>query len=206
MAVVYETKDNSAVFAGTTITTIGATIAGSNRAAIVTLIVSNNAITGITCSLGGVNGTLISGTDSTTTNATRTMAFSVIAPPLGVQAATCSWTGSSDGFIGMIQVTGADQATPLNGGTFNIVSASTTSAVTITSVNGDLTTSAVRGNTSTTTDQTEKWQQYVTTRGDVGPGTGTTTHTWTDTSGLIAVVGANFVSASTSGVRIGVGT
>lgn len=199
-AVSYVTVDNTAAFGATTATTVGVVPgAGSDRAAIITIILSNNAVTNMVCTTGGVSSTLIAGTDSGATYTVRTMALSVINPPTGGQSTVCNWTGNSDIFLATVYVTGADQTTPANGGTFNGVTASTTCSLSITSTNGDLTTSAVRGNTSTTTNQTQKWQTYVTVRGDIGPGTGTTTHTWTDSSGAITCVGANFVQVGGGG-------
>ena len=147
---------------------------------------SPNNATNITASLGGVSGTLIPGTDSGTTAEIRTMIFQVINPPSGSQTATVSWTPSMHADVGVITVSGADQTTPVTNGAFaatNSAAAPTTS-VTIVSNPGDLTASVgLTANTWLTpfTNQTLKWGiDAQVAGGDIGPGTGTTTHTWTD--------------------------
>ena len=103
----------------TTITTPAFTIgSGANRAAMIMVTMSANNATNITAILSGVNGTLIPGTDSGTTATLRTLAFQVINPPSGSQAATVSWTTSMNADIGVITVSGADQTTPCTNGTF----------------------------------------------------------------------------------------
>jgi hypothetical protein len=107
--------------------------------------------------------------------------------------------------VGVITVSGADQTTPCTNGTFaaaNNASAQTTS-VTIASNPGDLTASV--GFTAAVwvtpfTNQTLKWGiDSGATGGDIGPGTGVTTHTWTDqfAGESHAVSGANFKAAAT---------
>src|SRR5260370_20445115 len=92
-------------------------------------------------SLGGVNGTLIPGTDSGTTATIRTLIFQVINPPSGSQTATVSWTNSMNADVGVITVSGADQTTPGTNGTFVASNSSPAiTSVTITSKPGDLTT------------------------------------------------------------------
>jgi hypothetical protein len=107
--------------------------------------------------------------------------------------------------VGVITVSGADQTNPTNNGTFvasNSSPAKTTS-VTITSNPGDLTASiGYTANSWVTpyTNRTLKWGvDSKAAGGDIGPGTGTTTHTWTDAyaAQLHAVSGANFKAAGT---------
>jgi uncharacterized membrane protein len=178
---------------------------GANRAAMIMVTMSANGATNITARLGGVSGTLIAGTDSGTTAAIRTMIFQVINPPSGSQTATVSWTGSMNVDVGVLTVSGADQTTPGTNGTFAAANstAGTSTSVTIASNAGDLTASVGYSNalwTTPFTNQTLKWgiDQSV-TGGDIGPGTGTTTHTWTDQySGQThAVSGANFKASAT---------
>src|SRR5205823_9769335 len=70
----------------TTVTTPSFVIgSGANRAAMIMVIMTNNAAAGVTASLGGVSGTLIPGTDSGTTATVRTLIFCVANPPAGAQ-------------------------------------------------------------------------------------------------------------------------
>jgi hypothetical protein len=188
----------------TTVTTPSFIIgSGSNRAAMIMVTMSANTATNITASLGGVSGTVIPGTDTGTTAAMRTLIFQVINPPAGSQTATVSWTTSMNVDVGVITVSGADQTTPCTNGTFAAANAAQTptTSVTITSAPGDLTASV--GFTADAwvtpfTNQTLKWGvDSSAAGGDIGPGTGTTTHVWT---GLYyfqthAVSGANFKAA-----------
>src|ERR1019366_10584921 len=106
-------------FGVTSVTTPVFTIgAGSNRAAMIMVVMTANTATNITASLGGVPASLIPGTDSGTTASGRTVIFQVINPPSGSQSATVSWTGSMTVDVGVITVSGADQTNPTNNGTF----------------------------------------------------------------------------------------
>src|SRR5437867_595338 len=173
---------------------------GTNRAAIIMVAMSENNATGITASLGGVSGTLIPGTDSGTTATIRTLIFQVINPPSGAQTATVSWTTSMNADVGVITVSGADQTTPCTNGAFATFNSSPdiTTSVTIISNSGDLTTSigyTTNQWVSPFTNQTlKRGVESHATVGDIGPGTGTTTHTWTDQYFFQthAVSGANF--------------
>ncbi|MGA1999909.1 MAG: Ig-like domain-containing protein [Terriglobales bacterium] len=206
--VVYDNKVSAGFdFGITRIITPAFTIGtGPNRAAMIMVAMSANTATNITASLGGVNATLIPGTDSGTTASGRTMIFQVINPPSGSQNATVSWTGSTNADVGVITVSGADQTTPTNNGTSfaSNSSAAATTSVTITSNPGDLTASiGYTGDNwkSPFTNQTLKWGvDSGVAGGDIGPGTGTTTHTWTDdyAGQLHAVSGANFKATSAS--------
>jgi hypothetical protein len=211
--VVFDNKVSSGIdFGVTTITTPAFTIGtGANRAAMIMVAMSANTATNITAKLGGVSGTLIPGTDSGTTASARTMIFQVINPPSGSQTATVSWTGSRNADVGVITVSGADQTTPTNGGTFSASNSAPTASmsVTVTSSSGDLTASV--GYTADSwkspfTNQTLKWGLDATeVGGDVGPGTGTTTHTWTDTYlfQTLVVSGANFKATSAEDFTLG---
>ena len=203
--VTYDNKVSSGFQWGVTRVTTPAFIIGSgvNRAAMIMVAMSANNATGITASLGGVSGTVIPGTDSGTTATIRSLIFQVINPPSGAQTATVSWTTSMNVDVGVITVSGADQTSPSTSGTFaasNSTPAPTTS-VTIASNSGDLTASVgFTGGTWVTpfTSQTLKWGiDSSAAGGDIGPGTGATTHTWTDQFYLQAhaVSGANFKAA-----------
>jgi hypothetical protein len=165
---------------------------------------TNNGATGVTASLGGVSGTLIPGTDTGTTATVRTLIFCVANPPSGAQTATASWAniGNGGADVGVITVSGADQATPCTNGTFFAANSQpVTTSVTIASTTGDLTASVAYTNSSWVapyTNQTLKWGvDSGQGGGDIGPGTGTTTHAWTDQWALNAhaVSGANFKAA-----------
>jgi hypothetical protein len=201
-AVAYDNKVSSGFQWGvTTARTPAFTIgSGTNRAAIITVVMSANKATNITASLGGVSGTLVPGSDSGAKAAFRTLIFQVINPPSGSQTATVSWTTAMNVDVGVITVSGADQITPCTNGTFaaSNSTATATTSVTITSNPGDLTASV--GFTADAwatpyTNQTLKWgPDSAEAGGDIGPGTGTTTHTWTDRYfyQTTAVSGVNF--------------
>jgi len=203
--VVYDNKVSSGIQWGvTTARTPAFTIgSGTNRAAMIMVAMSANNATNITASLGGVSGTLVPGSDSGTTATIRTLIFQVINPPSGSQTATVSWTTTMNVDVGVITVSGADQTTPCTNGTFtaNNSTPTATTSVTITSNPGDLTASVgFTGGTWVTpfTNQTLKWGiDSAVTGGDIGPGTGTTTHTWTNQYlfQTAAASGANFKAA-----------
>src|SRR5439155_10385269 len=202
--VTFDNKVSSGFQWGVTAVTTPVLIIGSgaNRAAMIMVTMSANGATNITASLGGVSGALIPGTDSGTTATSRTLIFQVTNPPSGSQTATVSWTTSMNVDVGVITVSGADQTAPCTNGTFAAAnSCANTTSVTITSNSGDLTASV--GYTSDTwvtpfTNQTLKWGlDSSVVGGDIGPGTGTTTHAWTDqfSKELHSVSGANFKAA-----------
>ena len=203
--VLFDNKVTSGFQWGVTSVTTPAFVIGSNtrRAAMIMVSMTANNATNITASLGGVNGTLIPGTDTGTTAAGRTLIFQVINPPSGSQTAKVSWTTSMNVDVAVITVSGANQTTPCINGTFSAANSSpaATTSLTITSNPGDLTASV--GYTqdawiSPFTNQTLKWGvDSGAVGGDIGPGTGTTTHTWTDQFAFQThmVSGANFSSA-----------
>src|SRR5205814_9220818 len=116
----------------------------------------------------------------------RTWSFCVANPPAGAQTATASWTNSVTGAdVGVITVSGADQATPCTNGTFLAGnSRPVTTSVTIASTTGDLTASVAYTNDAWAapyTNQTLKWGvDSGEAGGDIGGGTGPTAHTWSD--------------------------
>jgi hypothetical protein len=203
--VAFDNKVSAGVQFGTTSITTPAIVIGigTNRAAMIMVAMSANTGTNITARLGGVIGTLVPGTDSGTTTAIRTLIFQVINPPSGSQTATVTWTTSMNADVGVITVSGADQVSPVSNGTFNASNSATVStSVSIPSNFGDLTASiGFSGNAwmAPFTNQTLKWGLDASEiGGDVGPGTGPTTHTWTDQFGgqVHSVSGANFNSAA----------
>jgi hypothetical protein len=204
--VTYDNSISSGIQFGVTRVTTPAFVVGgaANRAAMIMVAMSANSAANITASLGGVGGTMIAGTDSGTTATIRTVIFQVISPPPGAQTATVSWTnGALNADVGVMTVSGADQVTPCTNGGFaaNDSTPAATTSVTITSNPGDLTASVgYTGNTWVTpfTNQTLTWGiDSGEAAGDIGSGTGTTTHTWTDSYFYQrhAVSGANFKAA-----------
>jgi hypothetical protein len=201
----FDNKASSGFHWGVTTVTTPAFVIGSgtNRAAMIMVSMTANNATGITASLGGISGTLISGTDTGTTATYRTLIFQVINPPSGLQTATVSWTGSMNVDVGVITVSGANQTTPCTNGTFAAFnsSPSVSTSVTITSNLGDLTASigfTANQWISPFTNQMLKWGiDGSAAGGDIGPGTGTTTHTWTGqfANETHVVSGANFKAA-----------
>jgi len=175
---------------------------GANRAAMIMVAMSANNATNVTASLGGVPGTLVAGTDSGTTASIRTLIFQVINPPSGPQTATVSWTTAMHADVGVITVTGVDQTTPVTNGRFVAFNASPAAAtsLTIPSSPGDRTASiGFTTNDWVSSNQTIAWgPDSSSVQGDIGPGTGTTTHTWTDQYLGIphSVSGANFRAAA----------
>lgn len=186
-------------FTVTTLTTGSFTIgAGSNRACAIGLS-SGAAISAITASCGGASASAVTG--ATDTDTIQVQIWVAIAPTSGTQTATASWTGAQTTSLGAITATGVDQTTPMNNGTGNDTAALTQTSsnpLSITSTSGDLTVSlATDGSqdTTITSNQTKKTSDFGCM--DIGPGTGTTSHTWTNgVSVTWRVAGANFKQAA----------
>jgi hypothetical protein len=177
---------------------------GANRAAMIMVAMNANNATNITASLGGVAGTLVAGSDSGTTASIRTLIFQVINPPSGTQTATVSWTTAMHADVGVITVTGADQMGPVTNGRFTAFNASPAAAtsLTIPSSPGDRTASiAFTTNDWVSSNQMIVWgADSSPVQGDIGAGTGNTTHTWTGLyAGTRSVSGANFHAAGSGG-------
>jgi len=119
----------------------------------------------------------------------------------GAQTVAIAWTTNEFGDFGAISATGVNQATPFNNGTSVGYNGSASNAsLTITSRGGDMTSTvlcAAPGTLTPTSNQSEKWSDSEGSgtigAGDVGPGTGTTTHTWTASFTYYALSGANFL-------------
>jgi hypothetical protein len=179
--------------------TLGGT--SSTRAVLVGLTFYQNSASGITVTVGGNSAPLISGTDTGTTYThPRSMLYGLATSLTGAQTVAISWTTTEYGDFGAISATGVNQSTPFNNGTFTGSNSSASSAnLTITSRDGDLTSTvlcAAPGTLTPSSNQTEKWSDSEGSgtmgAGDVGPGTGTTTHTWTASFTGYALSGANF--------------
>jgi hypothetical protein len=184
-------------FTVATLTTAAFTIgAGSDRAAIVGLC-HFGAVTNISCSVGGVAGTLIANTTRNNGSVFLTL-WAVIAPSSGSQTATASWTTAVSASLSVITATGVHQTTPTRNGIS--ASGSSPQSVNVTSPNGDLSVS-MSGNDLAVTTQTTNQTQKTTTFGcmDVGPGTGNTTHTWTQAGSAEVVSGVSLRDVNATG-------
>jgi hypothetical protein len=203
--VAFDNKLSSGFNWGVTSITTPAFVVGSglNRAAMIMVTMTASTATNITARLGGITATLIPGSDSGATASARTLIFCVINPPSGSQTANVSWTTSMNADVGVITASGVDQATGCNNGAFTAINSAPAAAtsLTITSNFGDLTASVgftLDAWVSPFTNQTVRWGVDSTVAGgDTGPGTGTTTHTWTDQFAFQthSVSGANFKAA-----------
>lgn len=196
------TSASAGGIAVTSLTTPSFTItSNTNRAGWIHVFLGNNAQAITSSSIGGTACSIITGTDSGAALAYRNMISGVAAPPSGSQTATASWNIASNSTIGAVATSGVDQTTPFNNGTFSSGLTGSPSLA-ITSTSGDLTTDVQCNNGSTgtdTTNQTSLWFQRPTGgstgAGGRGPGTGTTTHTWTTNGTAFVQSGCNVVAA-----------
>jgi len=186
------------VFATTTITSASMTIAATaNRAALVSVYHSGNSATGISVTVGGVSGSLVSGTDTGTAQTPRTFQFIVINPPSGSQTATCSWTGNQDAYLICAVYNDCDQTTPAINGTF---ASGATGAPSLTPTAGAGNASVVcmaSGGTANPTQTTigvaltGTSQDFTATRGAAGA-----THAWDNSFSTYVVSGCVLQSPS----------
>jgi hypothetical protein len=182
--------------------TIGA---AANRAAIVTFGHREAGQTNYTVSVGtdsmpAIAGTAVNGV------ILRSAMFGGILTVTGSQTVSGSWTaGGGDAVATMacISVSGANQTTPINGGVNAHAESGTSWSLSVTSTNGDLTLDGGYGVAFLGDIATNQTQRYHFANGDqqtggaTGPGTGTTTHTWTNPQNdRWAMSGANFVQAA----------
>ena len=191
------TADGAANSGSTSITPFNITLgAGADGGVAVGLTFDNVAVSGISVTIGGVAASLIAGTD---TNAdaygfkdNRCLIYGrATGSTTGSVAIAVSWTGSSGAVAGALSFKNIDQSTPFNNGTelyFNNGSGSPVPAsLTVTSTSGDRTFSFIgteAADTQTAPTQTERFNRVngsfsVRSQGSTGPGTGTTTHTYT---------------------------
>lgn len=169
---------------------------GANRALVLYCAFANDT-TGIAASIGGTNIPIIAGADGGGT--TGTVMLGVQAPPTGAQTISITWTNNQRFAVAAVSFTGVDQTTPFNHGTFN---GGGGTSLSVTSTSGDLTTTGVWASdgSAATTNQTKETFTGTSIVGvavDIGPGTGTTTHTWNTAS--FGPSGANLVQASGGG-------
>lgn len=186
MAVTYDNQASITGSAVTTVTTGAFTItSNANRAAIVGMSNDNGTVSGISYTVGGVSATTIPGCF-----ATFFLTGQVTAPPSGSQTATASWTGAGNVVFGVLTFYNVNQATPTNNGTVSAnYGTGTAASLAITSTPGDLTVDHVFVTARTFSANTQNLG-YNTTNGALvasgstyGPGTGTTTHAWTISTG-----------------------
>lgn len=188
--------------------------AGAHRAAIVHIYFESTTLALGSVTFGGVSGAAITGADTTTTwSGTRLISYCVVDPAPGSQSGSFVFGGTGDysyAHIGVVTATSTGTLSCTNGNqTTAVPSATRATSLAITSANGDLTTTlAVTGSNwcTTTTSYPTNCPPYTNQTGlageanapnaymDRGPGTGTTTHTWTDryTGQNHGIVGANF--------------
>ena len=171
---------------------------GTNRAIGIGVAWSVKGISGVAVTVGGTAAALVTGSDSAADGpAYRSAMYTLAAPASGVQSVSVTWTTNSYAMCGAVTVTGADQTTPMNNGTYAIAYSGAAS-LEITSTSGDMTLDTIAtesGGTPTTPTQTGRWADNSSSQvgggASTGPGTGTTTHAW-DYSGRWTMSGANF--------------
>lgn len=206
MAVAFDNVASTNSFGATSLTTPAFTISGENRAGMLQLYVTEENTSGLSGSIGGVSASAITGADTTTGNPNgRCLCWGAANPATGSQTGTMSWTSASTACgLGALTATGVDQTTPFNNGNQVTTDANPASVdLVITSVSGDLTaTVANNTNSLTGTNQTIKWGPSVLGAGDIGPGTGTTTHTWSGNAFNWFLAGANFKATAAGRGRL----
>lgn len=200
MAVTFDNFQTRDDFGVTSLTTLAFTIgSGANRVAIVGLgAFANTSAETATC--GGVSGTKVSSTDNFLTGI-QVMLFAMINPASGSQTASCSWTTAASCTVAALTFAGADQTTPATNGVTKGTAFSTTNSQAITSVSGDMT---VTFNADGAGDGAETSNQTKKSTGqcgcfDIGPGTGTTTHTWSHAAVDMLLAGLNVAQAGAGG-------
>ena len=202
MAVAYDTSKTIDDYGVTTKTTASFTIAATaNRAAFIALCFTVNVST-VTCSCGSASGSVITNTSCNYGTNLYLKGYGCKAPSSGTQTATASWTTSANVSLGVIVANGVDQTTTFNNGNNTVPGYVANFNLQITSTNGDLTTTVAASESfdaTFTTNQTLKLSDFACV--DIGPGTGTTTHTWTHPGGNdnSAGIGANFIQYAAAG-------
>jgi hypothetical protein len=205
-AVVYEAAAHTTFSYGTGGTysiTLGG--ASSNRAVLIAVNMAATSLTDITVTVGGQSAAFISGTDSGAF-ADRTVLYGLTTSLTGAQTVAVSWSGgSSTATSGAISATGVNQTTPFaHGIAAHTYISSGPISLTVTSVGGNLTATSIAvqstgGTVTASTNESLKWTDAIPSNanayGDVGPGTGTTTHTWTLSGSALTtnISGADFV-------------
>lgn len=184
MAVAYDNSTDTEDFGVTSLTTPSFTISGSNRAAILGLHTLAN-VTNVTGTCGGVSATLTPNTNRLAFTVYEVQLLEVVAPATGSQTASASWTTAASASLTAITFTSVHQTTPTRNGATNEATFTTTINQVVTSASGNMTTTLCATGSSDelqTTNQTLRQSAFACM--DTGPGTGSTTHTWTPSSAM----------------------
>ena len=184
-------------------------LSGSSGAVSIGLCMSINSATGISVTVGGVSASLLSGTDSGTTETYRSLIYGVATgSSSGSKTVSISWTGAAWATASAICATGVDQTTPFQNGTFNTSGTGPTGDVTITSATGNLTFAVIScesGATPTAPTQTQVRADNAGFQIGIGSsradGAATVNHAFTTVSGW-EMSGIDFLAA-TSGPGAG---
>lgn len=190
---------------GTSIPNFTISLTGSDGAVAVILLFSNNAVSGVAVTIGGVSASLITGTDTGTATDYRTMIYGLATGSTsGSQTVSVSWTGSSWAGASAMAATSVDQTTPFDNGTTNTGGTGPTASITVTSATDDLTFAgfaAESGSQPTAPTQTQVHADRVQFQIGVGTsraaGAATVSHQWNTGSGW-AYSGVN-INASSGG-------
>lgn len=183
-------------------------LTGTNGAVAVVVTQSINSATGISVTIGGVSASLVSGTDSGTSQAYRSFIYGLATGSTsGSQTVSVSWTGSAWAAASAVAATGVDQTTPFNNGTFNQAGTGPTASVVVTSATDDLTFAGVScesGGTPTAPTQTSVHADNAGFQVGIGSsraaGAATVTHEWSTGSGW-TFSGVNFRAASATPIE-----
>ena len=199
MAVAYDNSVTVDTFGDTTLTSGTFTVSSSANRAIAGCLSTFALTTLHSMTLAGQTGTAISGATLIWNAAgSRMLMFGAAAPNTGSQTVSASWVTSTSASLGGITATGVDQTTPFNNGTST--EGASPASLAVTSAAGDLTFTLASNNTSSTThtsNQTVRLTDFGIV--DTGPGTANPTHTWTEDSTIIGIVGANFQAVAAAG-------
>ena len=176
----------------------------ANRAILV-MVATDSAAGTTTVTNGTDTFSAISGAD-VTQGTIHLLAFGAITSLTGAQTITITPQNTGHPLqAGVLTFSGVDQTTPFNNGNATSNTGASPISLAVTSVNGDLTSSAIAqdgpGAGSVTTNQTSRYTNSAAAGlgGDTGPGTGNTTHTWTDTAFAwtnAALIGVNVKQVS----------
>ena len=157
---------------------------------------SNIQLTGVTITIAGQTATAIEIFDSG-----RGGLYGAVGLASGSQVATIAWTGGTPNYIALnaITFTGAGDTfgTAFTNEANDAWSSEASKVLAITSASGDLTASALVTYSNITDIATDQTLKYIGSKAefrlamDIGPGTGTTTHTWTFASQWSGGVGIN---------------
>jgi hypothetical protein len=189
------TFDNScaATDAGTAVSTISCSLtigAITNGAVMIGLDFYRGAgnPSAITCTVGGVSAAVVTGTDTSSSTAVRSLIYALATgSTTGSQSISCSWTTATFVVIGAASFGSVNQTTPAAHGTGASITVSGPIAVTVTSATNDYTLSTATGlnnNSLSAPTQTSKWSTNepgfeIQGAGQVATGAATVAHQWT---------------------------